>query len=436
VGRQGPVRGARRVDRDPAAGPDAHGRAIDHVERIFREEGGRALAALARATDDLALAEDALQDAFETALERWPAGRAPPNPAGWIVTTAHNRAIDRIRRDRTLAHKTELLASLEAQAFGGGSGSGSGSGSGGDMSDVPDERLALIFACCHPALSVKAQVALTLRSLGGLTTAEIAHAFLTPEPTMAQRLVRAKRKMKGAGIPIRVPADHVLPDRIRAVLAVLYLVFNEGYSASAGERLVRVDLCEEAIRLGRVLAVLMPDEPEVLGLLALMLLQDSRRDARTGPGGELVLLEDQDRSLWHGDRITEGGRALERAESLRRPGPYQLQAAIAAVHSGDQTDWAQVAALYGKLALLAPSPVVELNRAVAVAMAEGPERGLEVTDAIEGLDDYRLLHWTRADLLRRAGRPGEAEPAYRRALELTPNPVERRFLERRLAELG
>jgi RNA polymerase sigma-70 factor (ECF subfamily) len=388
------------------------------------------VAALARATGDLALAEDALQDAFETALARWPAGRPPPNPGGWIVTTARNRAIDRIRRDRTLTHKTELLAGLETLAP-----SAADDDEDGEMTSVPDERLALIFACCHPALSVEAQVALTLRSLGGLSTTEIARAFLVPEPTMAQRLVRAKAKIRGAGIPIRVPADHVLPDRVRAVLAVLYLVFNEGYSASGGVGLVRVDLCEEAIRLGRLLAVLMPDEPEALGLLALMLLQDSRRDARTGPGGELVLLAHQDRSLWHRERIAEGGRVLERARSQRRPGPYQLQAAIAAVHSADETDWARVAELYGELAALAPSPVVELNRAVAVAMAHGPERGLEIVDAIEGLDDYRLFHSTRADLLRRADRRSDAEPAYRRALELTPNPVERRFLERRLAEL-
>jgi RNA polymerase sigma-70 factor (ECF subfamily) len=388
------------------------------------------VAALARATGDLALAEDALQDAFETALARWPAGRPPPNPGGWIVTTARNRAIDRIRRDRTLTHKTELLAGLETLAPSAGDDD-----EDGEMTSVPDERLALIFACCHPALSVEAQVALTLRSLGGLSTTEIARAFLVPEPTMAQRLVRAKAKIRGAGIPIRVPADHVLPDRVRAVLAVLYLVFNEGYSASGGHGLVRVDLCEEAIRLGRLLAVLMPDEPEALGLLALMLLQDSRRDARTGPGGELVLLAHQDRSLWHRERIAEGGRVLERARSQRRPGPYQLQAAIAAVHSADETDWARVAELYGELAALAPSPVVELNRAVAVAMAHGPERGLEIVDRIEGLDDYRLFHSTRADLLRRADRRSDAEPAYRRALELTPNPVERRFLERRLAEL-
>jgi RNA polymerase sigma-70 factor (ECF subfamily) len=397
------------------------------IERIFREEWGRAVAALARATGDLALAEDALQDAFETALERWPADGPPPNPGGWIVTTARNRAIDRIRRDRTLAHKTELLASLEAAG-----------GASDDMSDVPDERLALIFACCHPALSTEAQVALTLRSLGGLTTSEIARALLVPEATMAQRLVRAKRKIKGAGIPIRVPADHVLPDRLRSVLAVLYLVFNEGYSASGGDELMRVDLSEEAIRLTRLLAVLMPDEPEVLGLLALMLLQDSRRDARTGADGALVLLPDQDRSLWHADRIAEGQRVLERAQSLGTMGPYQVQATIATLHSGpaNRTDWGRIAALYEELSRLAPSPVIELNRAVAVAMAEGPERGLEIADSIDGLDDYRLLHATRADLLRRAGRPLEAAPAYRRALELTPNPIERRFLERRLGELA
>ena len=275
------------------------------------------MAALARATGDLALAEDAVQDAFETALERWAAGKVPPNPGGWIVTTARNRAIDRIRRDRTLAHKTEALVELSALAP-------ADAGEADEMTAVPDERLALIFACCHPALSTEAQVALTLRSVGGLTTAEIARAFLVPEPTMAQRLVRAKRKIRAAGIPIRVPPDHLLPDRLRAVLAVLYLVFNEGYSPSGGgdgDGLVRVDLCEEAIRLARLLAVLMPDEPEVLGLLALMLLQDARRDARTGAGGELVLLEDQDRSLWHAGRIAEAGRVLERASAHRRPGP-------------------------------------------------------------------------------------------------------------------
>jgi RNA polymerase sigma-70 factor, ECF subfamily len=431
VGRSDPVGEARRGDRGAAGRADARERAIERVERIFREEWGRAVAALARATGDLSLAEDALQDAFETALEKWRHG-VPPNPAGWIVTTARNRAVDRIRRDRTLAHKTELLADLAAIAP---------SEEDDDVTAVPDERLALIFACCHPALSAEAQVALTLRSVGGLQTDEIARAFLVPEPTMAKRLVRAKTKIRAAGIPIRVPADHLLPDRLRVVLAVLYLVFNEGYSASGGDNgeLVRGDLCEEAIRLAKLLAVLMPDEPEVLGLLALMLFQDSRRSARTGPAGELVLLPDQDRSLWDRGQIAEGRRVLERARSLGRPGSRQLEAAIAAAHSAastaDETDWPRVAALYGELAALAPSPVVDLNRAVAVAMARGPEHGLALVDRIEGLDGYRLFHATRADLLRRAGRADEAGPAYERAVELTTNPVERRFLERRLAEL-
>jgi RNA polymerase sigma-70 factor (ECF subfamily) len=430
VGGPDPVREVRRFRRGAAGGADARERAIERVERIFREEWGRAVAALARATGDLALAEDALQDAFETALEKWRRG-VPPNPAGWIVTTARNRAVDRIRRDRTLAHKTQLLSELAAIAP---------RDEDDDVTAVPDERLALIFACCHPALSAEAQVALTLRSVGGLQTDEIARAFLVPEPTMAKRLVRAKTKIRAAGIPIRVPADHLLPDRLRVVLAVLYLVFNEGYSASGGDgELVRGDLCEEAIRLAKLLAVLMPDEAEVLGLLALMLFQDSRRSARTGPAGELVLLADQDRSRWDRDRIAEGRRVLERARSLGRPGPRQLEAAIAAVHSvaatADETDWPRLAALYAELAALAPTPVVELNRAVAVAMAQGPEQGLEIVERIEGLDGYRLFHATRADLLRRAGRAGEAQPAYERAVELTANPVERRFLERRLAEL-
>jgi RNA polymerase sigma-70 factor (ECF subfamily) len=384
------------------------------LEDVFRDEWGRVLAVLIGFLGDFDLAEEATQEAFAIAAARWPRDGPPANPRAWLVTTARHRAIDRIRRDRTLAAKVRGLDAPQA------------AGDPVDETTIPDERLELVFTCCHPALALEAQVALTLRTLGGLTTEEIARAFLVPEATMAKRLVRAKAKIAAAGIPFRVPPDHLLPDRLAAVLAVVYLIFNEGYGG-------RGDLAAEAIRLGRALAELMPGEPEVRGLLALMLLNDARRDARFADGA-VVLLRDQDRSLWHAEQMAEGRAELDRALALGGRGPYVVQAALAALHADEPQDWPQIAALYGELARLTGSPVVELNRAVAIAEAGEVEAALALVDRLE-LDRYHYLHATRAELLRRLDRIEDARVAYGRALQLVHSGAERRLLERRLADL-
>jgi len=388
---------------------------VTAVEQVFRDEWGRVLAALIGFLGDFDFAEEAAQEAFAVAAERWPQDGVPPNPPAWLVTTARNRAIDRIRRDRTLAAKTRLLdvpEPVEDEV---------------DETTIPDERLELLFTCCHPALALDAQVALTLRTLGGLTTEEIARAFIVPDETMAKRLTRAKGKIKAAGIPFRVPPAHLLSERIAAVLAVVYLIFNEGYGG-------RTDLAAEAIRLGRALAELMPDEPEAHGLLALMLLNDARRDARFA-GETVVLLRDQDRSLWDAGELADGRAELERALALGGRGSYVLQAEIASLHVDDPPDWVRIAGLYGQLARLTDSPVVELNRAAALAEAGDVEEALALVDRLD-LDPYHYLHATRGELLRRLGRTDDARTSYQRALELVHADAERRFLEERLEGLG
>ncbi|CAM3924103.1 RNA polymerase sigma factor [Nocardiopsis gilva] len=399
------------------------------IERVFREERGRAVAVLVRLLGDIDLAEEAVQDAFAEAVQRWPSAGLPPSPAGWIITTARNRSIDRLRREASRKDRYAQAALLHAH-----------DDAPSEEGPVCDDRLRLIFTCCHPALAPHSRVALTLRLLGGLTTAEIAHAFLVPESTMAQRLVRAKGKIRDARIPYRVPDESDLPDRLRGVLSVVYLIFNEGYAASSGDRLVREDLCAEAIRLGRLLAELMPDEPEVLGLLALMLLTESRRAARTTPDGALVRLADQDRERWDRALIAEGQEIVRACLRRDRPGPYQIQAAINAVHSdaatAAATDWSQILRLYDHLYALTPTPIVALNRAVAVAEVEGPEAALSRVDALASdLDRHHLFHAVRADLLRRLGRSAEAVMAYEAALDRTQNAAERDFLRRRRADL-